>query len=312
MDRPVLFRGLPIFLLALLLLFPGLSVQGASQGLLLWANVVLPTLAPFLICTQCVRAADGVRLLMRPFYPVLGRVFGLSLQGSYILLCGLLCGYPLGAKLCGDAWEQGELSDAEAQYLLAICNHPSPMFLLGYVSGQLPQPVPAWVLLAGLYLPILPLSWLAASRYRFQKGNPAALPSQGARLSLDRILLSSAETMVLIGGYMMLFSILALWLRQLTVLPGQVQALLAGAAEMTTGIHQICQSFPGRSAVPPAVAAAAFGGVSGICQTRGVLGTGLRMENAGWSIRHYVLWKLLHAVLTWGALTLLLQALPLR
>ena len=39
----------PIAALLLMLCFPSLSVQGASDGIRLWFDVVLPTLAPFMI-----------------------------------------------------------------------------------------------------------------------------------------------------------------------------------------------------------------------------------------------------------------------
>lgn len=46
-----------IIVFLLLLFFPTLSVQGASQGLLLWYQIVVPTLAPFMVVTQLVQAA---------------------------------------------------------------------------------------------------------------------------------------------------------------------------------------------------------------------------------------------------------------
>lgn len=71
-----------ILLLALLLAFPGISIEGASGGLLLWYQVVLPTLSPFMICTQMVSVLGGMELLMKPFYPLLHGIFGLSLPGA--------------------------------------------------------------------------------------------------------------------------------------------------------------------------------------------------------------------------------------
>ena len=296
---------IPILLLALLLAFPALSVQGAANGLLLWFQVVLPTLAPFMICTQMIVALGGVSLLIRPFYPLLFRLFGLSPSGSYVLLCGLLCGYPLGARLCADFYGSGQISSREARYLLSICNHPSPMFLLGFVNGQLPLSVPALLLPICLYLPILPISWISRKVYGFSPlSEDIKKPGTASGSSaLESVLLSTAETMVLIGSYMMLFSILAAWIGRLSMIPAPIKALLSGAAEITTGVHLICRTFPPESVLLPVAAVTAFGGFSGIFQTRGVLASGLKQtektkKNAGLSIRHYVLWKLLHAGLS--------------
>lgn len=287
---------LPITALVLMLCFPSLSVQGAADGIHLWFDVVLPTLAPFMICTQAIASCGGMQLLMKPFYPILRLLFGLSLPGAYVLLCGLLCGYPLGARLCADFVQDGTISREEAQYLFAICNHPSPMFLMGYVRGQLPLAVNPFLLLACLYLPVLPLSRIARIYYQPGREKPDSavkLPSSpAARRTLEDILMAACDTMVMIGGYMMLFSILSAWVRRIPGVAKEMQALVTGLAEITTGVHQICISFTAQKTLLPCILAIAFGGLSGIFQTKGVI------KNAGLSIRHYVVWKALHACLS--------------
>lgn len=316
-------RIFPVLLLGLLLLFPGCSIQGASNGILLWFQVVLPTLAPFIICTQMVVSLGGVDLLVRPFRRPARRLLGLSESGTYVLICGLLCGYPLGAKLCADFLKTGKLDRREAEYLLAICNHPSPMFLLGFVKNQLPVPVHPAHLLACMYLPVIPTAFLAR---RFYTGSGRAGDSRGPVMaalsvaagppaedggrpdgvSLEEILLSTCETMVVIGGYIMLFSILAVWIQQLAMIPPQLKALLAGIAEITTGVSQICRNLPDGRSVPLVIAVVAFGGLSGIFQTRSVI------KKAGLSIRHYISWKIIHTCFSCFVFILLTLLLPLR
>lgn len=343
--------AVPIAALLLMLCFPSLSVQGAADGLRLWFDVVLPTLAPFMICTQAIVAMGGMGLLMKPFYPLLHFLFGLSVPGSYVLLCGLLCGYPLGARLCADFLRDGNISREEGKYLFAICNHPSPMFLMGYVRGQLPVKVSPVLLLVCLYLPVLPLSWIAGRLYHWgatknpaasnpqmapgqtslgqispgktspgkiasgqrtsdqTNGNPVSRSSSArsqvsSRRSLEDILMSTCDTIVMIGGYMMLFSILSAWVRRIPSMPGGLQAMITGLAEITTGVHQVCVTFPARQALLPCILTVSFGGLSGIFQTRGVT------KNAGLSIRHYVGWKALHACLSGICLVLLSMAMP--
>lgn len=355
LSRRLLAGLFPVLALGLLLFSPNLAREGASRGLLLWYQVILPTLAPFMICTQAVVALGGVELLMAPVRPFFNSLFGLSPSGSYVLLCGLLCGCPLGAKLCADFKRRGTISAREAKVLLAICNHPSPMFLLGYVRSQLPVPVSPVLLLTCLYLPVLPLSVLARKIYGYETSGPARavdgyqkakdntyiasndsqrsessarkMPdnrhkirihaqeaanrgqkSPTPRPSFDTILLSTCETLVLIGGYLMLFSILAVWIGQLTFLPPRFQAVLAGLTEITSGVSHICRVFPlsdgpGMAAhpvleilrhdpLPAVIATVALGGFSGLAQTKSV------MKNAGLSVRHYLGWKILHATLS--------------
>ena len=295
---------LSVFCLLMLLFHPSLAYAGASQGLLLWAQVVLPTLLPFMICSGAIAALGGIPILTGPFRPLLSGVLKLSPQGSFVFMSGLLCGYPMGAKTCGEFYREGRISFSEARRLLAFTNHPSPMFLVGYAASQIsaipgnPLLCPVWRLLLCIYLPILPLAVLSGKIYGIcpaseHKGEPASAPA-GNPVSLDEAITSCAETMVKIGGYIMLFSILALYLLVLpfpAFLPSWLRPALLGFAEMTTGISLLCTSL-GPAGALFIVASAAFGGLSGIFQTKSVL------KNAGLSIRHYVLWKLLHSALS--------------
>ena len=298
---------LSVLCLLMLLFNPGLALEGARQGLVLWGNVVLPTLLPFMICSGVIVAMDAIHILTGPFNPILSGILSLSDQGSFCLMSGLLCGYPMGAKTTSDFLDQGRLSVQEGKYLLAISNHPSPMFVLGYVMAQIAlipsmaSPCPLWAVLAALYLPILPISILArcCSHYNRQTREEACplaaqtAPEKAAGFSFDTHMMSCFETMVKIGGYIMLFSILALYL---TVFPFQMPPLLRpallGSVEITTGIQMIASSVPGSMGALLIIGSAAFGGFSGIFQTKSVL------KNAGLSIRHYMLWKMLHSALS--------------
>ena len=117
-----------ILLFFLLLFFPEQSIQGASDGLLLWFHTVLPTLAPAMICTRMLLLTGGDRLLIKPLRPLFCRFFALSDTGAFILLSGMICGYPLGPALCAQALEKNRITRKEAAYLLAFCSFPSPMF----------------------------------------------------------------------------------------------------------------------------------------------------------------------------------------
>lgn len=312
-DSPFISRCFPIALLCLLLVFPALSVRGATNGLLLWFHTVLPTLSPFIICTQMVVAMGGAELLIKPFYPAAHTLFHISRPGTYVLLCGLLCGYPLGAKMCGDFLIRGEITQTEAAYLLSVCNHPSPMFLLGFVNSQLQNTLSPAFLLTCLYLPILPVSLLSRNFYHLKsnKKKPYERSDQAVSscsipqpLTIEEVLLSTAETMVIIGGYIMLFSILALWIQQIPGISSELTACLTGIAEITTGVNQICVALPPARAALPVIATVAFGGFSGIFQTKSVI------KNAGLSIRHYLFWKIIHMICTCLVFTLLSAAAP--
>lgn len=280
-----------IIILLLLLTHSSLSYEGACQGLLLWFQTVLPTLLPFMLFSSLIVKLGGIPLLIAPFRPILTHVFKLSDNGCYVLISGLLCGYPMGAKTCSEFLDQGFLSPDEARYLLAISNHPSPMFLLGYAIFGL-APSAAAALLLSLYLPILPLSFLARKAYGFCLQDNTNRPEQAEQASFDTIMMNSFEIMVKIGGYIMLFSILAAFIRQTPAISSFQKAFFLGLVEITTGIQAIKTTLNSPLKELLLIMSTAFGGLSGLFQTKSVLGS------PALSVRHYTLWKILHTALS--------------
>ena len=312
----------PVPVLILLALFflithPTLAVCGARDGLILWGNVVVPTLLPFMICSGAAAALGAATLITRPFSPLLNGLLRLTLDGGFVFFTGIFCGCPMGAKTDREFLESRRISPAQARYLLAIANHPSPMFLLGYTKSQLAPcfpsgNVPVLLLLLGVYLPILPLAALAAKVYGFDKSREH-FPEKGnskAGFSLDEHLTSCALTMIRIGCYLMIFSIFS---AALSLLPDFLQTfrpILLGFLEITTGIASIAQSYEGLPALILVGASISFGGVCALFQTRSVLTpqTGKESSAIGTlSIRHYLFWKMLHCALTCLVLAVLSQ-----
>lgn len=305
MKKSIL-RVTSILILAALLFNPSLSFTGAKAGLLLWFDVVLPTLLPFMVCSNLIVALGAVPLLVAPFSKILKKWFCLSEAGSYIWITGLLCGYPVGAKTDADFLRDKRISMREGKYLLAISNHPSPMFLAGYVYSKLAGSISLSTLLLSIYLPILPIAFLARHFYHVGQAENLPFSQQEGSASFDELLMSSLEVMVKIGGYIMLFSIFVVFFNTFMPDTFRAKSFCLGLIEITTGIQEIASSMNGVLAALSVVAVTAFGGLSGVAQTKTVI------KNAGLSIRHYVAWKWLHLILS-GAVFILLQVflLPL-
>ena len=105
-------RVLTIFLLSffcLMLLYPKTVFLGASEGLLLWFQTVLPTLLPYMILNNLMIHTSALQWICRVAAPVLCRIFATSYYGSFAVLSGFLCGYPIGAKTTSDLLKKGQV-----------------------------------------------------------------------------------------------------------------------------------------------------------------------------------------------------------
>lgn len=294
--------------MGLLLFYPALALKGAKAGLLLWFHTVLPTLLPFMLCSSSIVAFGAVPAVTRPLSPLFS-LLSLSENGSYALMAGVLCGYPMGPKTAADFLSEGKISAAEARYLLAISAWPSPMFLAGYLASLLPPGISFPKVLLCVYLPTLLTAALARAIYRVPKSRrrkqnqsqAVKISEQITSPSFDEILMDCLEIISKIGGYLMIFSILAAFVTAFSPKDFFLRPYFLGLIEMTTGIREMASS-----SQPPLligagmVGTAVFGGLSGIFQVSAVI-----QKNAGLSIRHYVLWKLVHLLLSTSLFILL-------
>lgn len=292
-----------IFILAVfaffivLLYFPSEALEGSSNGLLLWFHTVLPTLLPFIILTNFIIKLDAVHLLCRFAEPICKKLFSIGTYGCYALITGLLCGYPMGAKITADLIRENKLSTQEGNYLLGICNNASPMFFIGYVITQsLDCPEHKTALLLIVYGTPLLYAICTKPKRSFAQNfslKPNNLTKQSTSSNsltfqmIDESIMNGFETITRLGGYIILFAIIA---KMATARFNTVTILnhvLIGFIEITNGVHSI-----GSSAldlhwkIPLATAIVTFGGLSGLAQTKSMIqGTSL-------SIVHYICTKL--------------------
>lgn len=296
---------LPLAFFLLMLLKPDLSFQGAKAGLLLWFDILLPTLLPFLILSGLLMRLRVHNRINQILYPVLKHIFPISKEGCYPIMLGFLSGLPVGAKTVGELTTQGSLGRDEGNYLLTLCNNASPAFLLSYVAAtKLQKPEFGIRILLAVYLGAAlsaiigyKITLLRRRRgYHNQIFNEASFPlSQKLNLSvkqpfltqLEESILKSFETMVKIGGFLMLFSILAAYLPFL--LPGLTHVnLITCTLEMTAGIHFISLAMlPQNLKIVLTIATVSFAGISGLAQTQSVI------KGSGLSLRYYFFVKLL-------------------
>ena len=109
-----------IGLFLLMLFSPETVATGAANGLLLWYRQVLPVLFPFLLITGLLIRTESISLINHALFPILKPFLGISEKASFSVVCGFLCGFPVGAKSCSDLTDKGEISSAEGEYLLSF------------------------------------------------------------------------------------------------------------------------------------------------------------------------------------------------
>lgn len=277
------------FLLVFLLLTrSAICVQFARTGLKLWFDNMIPVLLPFMILSGTLirmNLSEGFVLLI---YPVINKAFRISKNACYVMIMGFLCGFPMGARCIGELYACGRISRKEATLLLAFCNNIGPVYLIGFALPLL-KFSDLGVVLVGMYG--IPLVYGLFLRYTLYAGEDCrenfsgdAVPPKGLFVNLNEAIASSVQSMLMLGGYMILFNLLM-------ILPAMVSEQLlhftAPLLEITGGLMIMQEHYR-----LPALCCLQFGGFSCIAQTYHCI------QDTDLSILEYTVHKLVLTLLT--------------
>ena len=297
-----------ICLLFFLLFHPKEALTGVKNGLGLWLNIMIPTLLPFLILTGALLKTGNIRKLLKPSAFFWKTFFGLSPAGAYVLILGLLCGYPMGAKLAHDLYIDQQISRREGEYLLTFSCNASPAFIISYLSGIL---LKNKISAVQMILTFLAADLFCMLFFRFvvyrghtvdsvcvNKIKKETYQQDSIGAILDVSIMDGFETITRLGGYILIFSLLFTGFYHYWPFWNQNKILLTSPIELTTGLHQIAQSaFSWKIKYITSMTLTAFGGFCVMFQTKSVLEEKL-------SILPYIFAKCLNASLVFLFLVL--------
>lgn len=308
-----LFTALALYLIFLLLRYPALSLEYASTGLNLWFTKMVPTLLPFMILSGIMIRMDLTESFVSLLHPLLHRIFGTSKNGSYTIIMGFLCGFPMGARIVGELYEAGKLSRSESSRLLYFCNNIGPIYFLSYVVPTLAIEKPLVPLLIMYGIPLLygfvllrtPLLY-RNTNLLFRRSSPAACQgmiqptaeSNRHKSSADHKtmpLLAAVDASVLtglvgiakLGGYMVFFNLLNIVFVPFHHADTELLNVYRCILEITSGID-----YSGRSLFYPILILLPFGGFSCIAQTYSMI------RQTDLSVRPYIFHKVVQTAIT--------------
>ncbi|RWZ60919.1 sporulation integral membrane protein YlbJ [Halobacillus fulvus] len=269
--KTVWLTSLAVSLALALIVFPKPALNASLKGLHLWWEVVFPSLLPFFITAELLIGFGVVHGLgalserfMRPLFNVPG-------CGGFVWVMGMASGYPAGAKWTADLRKDGQVTRVEAERLVAFTNASSPLFLFGAVAVGFFHNPDLGLLIAIAHYGGNFLVGVGMRFYRREEQEYRSHPNSAtwreafqtmhaSRLrdgrSIGKLMgdavTKSVDTLLMVGGFIMLFSVLTELLKQTHLigvfssvfsilgLPDSFHLpIVAGMLEMTTGIGSI-------------------------------------------------------------------------
>ncbi|MCM1558003.1 MAG: hypothetical protein NC123_00445 [Butyrivibrio sp.] len=270
-----------------------LSLSYASLGLELWFRKMVPALLPFMILSGIMIRLKLTEKMAGVLYPVAGPVYRVRKNVVYCMALGFLCGFPMGARVTADLYERDMLTRREAEYLLAFCNNIGPVYFCSFVLPLLGRRL-VLPYLFGMYgIPLLYGLFLRFTAFRTLPEErtisselcmTAAPPKPSLLTAVNESVQASLHSILLLGGYMILFNLLNL---PFHILLGREPALLSPVLEITGGLSMLGSGLPLYSLL-----ALSFGGLSCIAQTYSCI-SATDLDLGGY-IRHKVVLTLLN------------------
>lgn len=312
---------LPFFFLLFticLILFSKSNIAATQNALHLWVNNVIPSLFPFFIATELLNHTTIPQWIGNLFQKIMRPVFNVPGIGAYALLMGIISGYPVGAKIVTNFRNNHLCSTEEAERILTFTNNSGPLFVLGTVGITLFYDISIGLLLlithilASLSVGFVFRFWKKGIK---QKRNIEENISSSVSFSslgevLSQSILSAFHSIIIIGGFIVFFSIILSILQQSHVFalcytllvpffhffhmnPSLIIPILTGLLELTNGIMAIT-AIPSKNLAISIVLTAFLLGFGGISITLQVLSI---ISKSDISIKPYILGKLLHGTL---------------
>lgn len=119
---------------AMMLAFPQASLQAALTGVGIWWEVLFPALFPFFIIAELLLSFGLVHFFGTLLDPLMRPLFRVPGIGGFVMAMGFASGYPIGAKLTSQLWDEQLVNRVESERLVAFTSTADPIFLIGAVA----------------------------------------------------------------------------------------------------------------------------------------------------------------------------------
>src|SRR5690625_677016 len=261
-----------------LIIFPEVAFQSSIKGLHTWWEVVFPALLPFFIMAELLIGFGIVQFIGVIFQPIMRPVFNVPGVGSFAWIIGMASGYPAGAKITAQLRKNNEITKVEAERLVSFTNAASPLFIFGAIAVGFFHHASLGILIAICHYLGNLIVGITMRFYRQNEKNSAKFAESSqqniflrafhkmheTRITNTRpfgqiigdAVISSVQTLLMIGGFIIFFSVFTTILHELSLfeilhsllrpilhllqLPSEIiQPLSTGLFEISIGTEMI-------------------------------------------------------------------------
>jgi sporulation integral membrane protein YlbJ len=248
--KTLLLAASTTIMAAALISYPQESFEASIRGLNMWWEIVFPSLLPFFIISELLIGFGVVKFIGVLLEPLMRPLFKVPGVGGFVWAMGMASGFPSGAKYTVRMRQEKQLTRIEAERLVAFTNSSNPLFMYGAVSVGFFHNSSLGMIIAishflGNVCVGLFMRFYGKDEPTKKKTKPSLLSLKEAlklmhhtRLKEKRPLgkllgdavTSSIQTLLMIGGFIILFSVINKMLYHMNITQFLARGIEAGLA----------------------------------------------------------------------------------
>ncbi len=250
--------GLSILAILLLLSKPVVFTDSVVSGMKLCFYHVIPALFPMILLSNYMIRENLCQTLSKLLHPLIHQLFGVTEYGSFAILTGFLCGFPVASKNISHLYHRGCLSTEEAAFLTSFCNNCSFSFVINYLGCFcLENILDSFQIICFIYLPAILCGILNHFFYHFSPEIHREIPEK------VNVINDTFHALVRISFIVILFTMITRWVE---TLPLPLVSKICPLLEITSGLSFL-SSFPmTKATVWSLLLCTVFGGASSMAQ----------------------------------------------
>ncbi len=232
---------------------------------------IFPTVFPFMVLSDFLASAFSDTQSGRS--ALLWRIFGISPCMKPALICGNVCGFPIGVRMASKMFSDGKITKEELENAIGLVNNPSAPFVISAIGACMLKSVRDGIL---LYISIIAATITVGmlvnkkcSNIKFQGNNSRQY------FNISESIKNAGLSCIAVFSYIIFFSYLSCVLSFL-VRDTYLSAMISALIEVGSGSAMIgALGLPRSAALPLIALALGFSGFSVHMQAFGLLPKGI-------------------------------------
>lgn len=206
----------------------------------IWKNNIFPSLFPFFVISNILINYGFVNITSKIFKP-LTKLFKVSESASFVIVMGILSGFPSSSKYVKELVDNGHISQKEASKILTFTHFSNPLFIINTIGISFFDNYKIGILILIIHYFSNFIIGLIFRNYKIQTNKNSIITLKELSLGsiISNSITSSINTLLLILGTISFFLVITTVINNSILMSDLSNTIVSGIIEMTQGLKYV-------------------------------------------------------------------------